>query len=306
MTICARCTVLRLGKVVASGLPICEISDKEHLASLMVGQDVNLVTDKAEATPNDVVLCVEGLTCENSRKLTAVKDVSFTVRAGEILGVCGVDGNGQSELIRAITGLLKPKGGKVLIGGEDCTKKSPREILLHGVSHIPEDRHKMGMVAKMNIRENLTLMSYDQQPFSKHGVLRWKWIDKHATALCERYNVKTPNVAEFAGNLSGGNQQKFVVGRELDREPKLLIAVHPSRGLDIGATKYIQSRIVEERDRGAAVLLVSTELDEIMEISDRILVMYEGEVMGIVEQKDATRNGLGLMMAGERRESVTA
>ena len=300
MTICDRCTVLRLGKVAASGLPISQISDKSQLAALMVGQDVNLVTDKAEATPKDVVLCVEGLTCENSRKLTAVNDVSFTLRAGEILGVCGVDGNGQSELIRAITGLIKPKSGKVLICGEDCTRKSPREILLHGVSHIPEDRHKMGMVAKMNIRENLTLMSYDQQPFSKHGVLHWKWIDKHATALCGRYNVKTPNVAEFAGNLSGGNQQKFVVGRELDREPKLLIAVHPSRGLDIGATKYIQSRIVEERDRGAAVLLVSTELDEILEISDRILVMYEGEVMGIVEQKDATRNGLGLMMAGER------
>ena len=301
MTICDRCTVLRLGKVAASGLPISQISDKSQLAALMVGQDVNLVTAKEEAKPERTVLTVEGLTCENSRKLIAVKDVSFTVRAGEIVGVCGVDGNGQSELVRAITGLLKPKSGKVMIDGEDCTNKSPRQILLHGVSHIPEDRHKMGMVAKMNIRENLTLMSYDQKPFSKNGVLRWKWIDQHSTALCERYNVKTPNVAEFAGNLSGGNQQKFVVGRELDREPKLLIAVHPSRGLDIGATKYIQSRIVEERDRGAAVLLVSTELDEIMEISDRILVMYEGEVMGIVEQKDATRNGLGLMMAGERK-----
>ena len=302
MTICDRCTVLRLGKVAASGIPISEISDKQQLAALMVGQDVNLVTAKEVAQPGRTVLTVEGLTCENSRKLTAVNNVSFTVHAGEILGVCGVDGNGQSELIRAIAGLLKAKSGKVIIDGEDCTNKSPREILMHGVSHIPEDRHKMGMVAKMNIRENLTLMSYDQKPFSKHGVLRWKWIDQHSTRLCERYNVKTPNVAEFAGNLSGGNQQKFVVGRELDREPKLLIAVHPSRGLDIGATKYIQSRIVEERDRGAAVLLVSTELDEIMEISDRILVIYEGEVIGIVDQKDATRNGLGLMMAGESCE----
>ena len=303
MAICDRCTVLRLGRVVASGLPIKEITDKEHLAALMVGQDVNLVTAKETAKPGAEVLHVENLICLNSRKLKAVKDVSFSVRAGEIVGVCGVDGNGQSELIRAITGLLKPQSGKVIIGGADCTCKSPREILKHGVSHIPEDRHKMGMIAKMNLRENLTLMSYDQKPFSTHGVLHWKWIDQHSTELCGRYNVKTPNVAEFAGNLSGGNQQKFVVGRELDRDPKLLIAVHPSRGLDIGATKYIQSRIVEERDRGAAVLLVSTELDEIMEISDRIIVLYEGEIMGIVDQKDATRNSLGLMMAGERKQA---
>ncbi len=303
MTICDRCTVLRLGKVAASGIPIADITDKQQLAALMVGQSVDLVVKKRDAEPGKVVLKVEGLSCLSARNLPAVRDVSFELRAGEILSVCGVDGNGQSELVKAICGLIRPTGGKIVIDGTDVAGKPPREVLKRGVSHIPEDRHKMGMVARMNIRENLTLMSYDQAPFSRRGVIRWRWIDKHSAELCARYNVKTPNVSEFAGNLSGGNQQKFVVGRELDRKPRLLVAVHPSRGLDIGATKYIQSRIVEERDRGAAVLLVSTELDEILEMSDRILVVYEGEVMGIVNQKDATRNGLGLMMAGERAKA---
>ncbi|MEA5014894.1 MAG: ABC transporter ATP-binding protein [Candidatus Limiplasma sp.] len=302
MTICDRCTVLRLGRVVASGIPTAQITDKEQLASLMVGKSVDLMVRKEPSAPGKTVLEVKRLCCQSVRNLPAVRDVSFTLREGEILSICGVDGNGQSELVKAICGLLKPTGGQVVIDGEDMAGKPLRDILKCGVSHIPEDRHKMGMVARMNIRENLTLMSYDQSPFSRRGVLRWRWIDKHSAELCARYNVKTPSVSEFAGNLSGGNQQKFVVGRELDRKPRLLVAVHPSRGLDIGATKYIQSRIVQERDRGAAVLLVSTELDEILEISDRILVLYEGEVMGIVDQKDATRNGLGLMMAGERAE----
>ena len=303
MTICDRCTVLRLGKVAAAGIPIADITDKQQLAALMVGQSVDLVVKKRDAEPGAVVLKVEGLSCLSARKLPAVRNLSFELRAGEILSVCGVDGNGQSELVKAICGLIKPTGGKIVIDGADVAGKPPREVLKRGVSHIPEDRHKMGMIARMNIRENLTLMSYDQSPFSLRGVIRWRWIDKHSAELCARYNVKTPSVSEFAGNLSGGNQQKFVVGRELDRKPRLLVAVHPSRGLDIGATKYIQSRIVEERDRGAAVLLVSTELDEILEMSDRILVVYEGEVMGIVNQKDATRNGLGLMMAGERAKA---
>ncbi len=302
MTICDRCTVLRLGRVAASGIPIAQITDKQQLAALMVGKSVDLMVQKRANAPGKSVLKVEHLSCLSVRNLPAVRDVSFELREGEILSVCGVDGNGQSELVKAICGLIKPTSGKILIDGEDMTGKPPRAILKRGVSHIPEDRHKMGMVARMNIRENLTLMSYDLSPFSQNGVLNWRWIDKHSAELCARYSVKTPSVSEYAGNLSGGNQQKFVVGRELDRKPRLLVAVHPSRGLDIGATKYIQSRIVEERDRGAAVLLVSTELDEILEMSDRILVLYEGEVMGIVDQKDATRSGLGLMMAGDRAQ----
>ena len=300
MTICDRCTVLRLGRVAAAGIPIAQIVDKQQLATLMVGQNVELSVQKAEPVQGKPVLQVSGLTCLSARKLPAVKNVNFEVRAGEILSVCGVDGNGQSELVRAVCGLLKPTEGSIRLDGAEVAGHPAKEVLRHGVAHIPEDRHKMGMVARMNIRENLSLMSYGQPPFSRHGVMRWRWIDDYAAALCKQFNVKTPSVSELAGNLSGGNQQKVVVGRELDRKPRLLVAVHPSRGLDIGATKYIQSRIVEARDQGAAVLLVSTELDEILEISDRIMVLYEGEVMGIVAQQDATRNGLGLMMAGER------
>ena len=301
MTICDRCTVLRLGRVVAEGMQVSEIVDAQQLAELMVGQAVNLKTDKSDATTGHTVLQVKGVSALNERKLEALRDVTFEIKAGEILGVAGVDGNGQSELVKCITGLLPVTSGSIEIEGVECANKQPKQILKQGVAHIPEDRQKMGMVSAMNLRENLCLMEYDHEPYSsKAGFLRWSWIDKHSRELCQRYQVRTPGVTELAGNLSGGNQQKLVVGRELDREPSLLIAVHPSRGLDIGATKYIQSRIVQERDRGAAVLLVSTELDEVMDLSDRILVIYEGKVMGIIAQKDADRKQLGLLMAGMR------
>ena len=297
MEICDRCTVLRLGKLAAT-LKIKEIQDKEHLAALMVGKDVELVTSKEKANAGEIVLDVKALNCINDRNVAALKDINFDVRQGEILGVCGVDGNGQSELINCITGLMKVSSGTIKINGNDVTNLPPKKILENKVAHIPEDRHKMGMIKDMTIEENLILMSYDKAPYSNHGFLDWKFIEKHSKELCETFSVKTPSINEKAGNLSGGNQQKFVVGREIERDPKLLIAVHPSRGLDIGATKYIQSRIIDERDGGAAVLMVSTELDEIMEISDRIMVMYDGKIMGIIDQSDATRNGLGLLMAG--------
>lgn len=307
MTICDRCTVLRNGRVAAEGLPVKDIKNANQLAELMVGQTVNLKTDKSVAKPGEVVLQVKNVSALNDRKLQALNDVSFEIRAGEILGVAGVDGNGQSELVKVLTGLIPASEGQVRISGVDCINKSPKQILEHGVSHIPEDRQKMGMIAAMNLRENICLMEYDRMPYSgKGGLLRWSWIDEHSRELCSKYQVRTPGVQELAGNLSGGNQQKLVVGRELDREPKLLIAVHPSRGLDIGATKYIQSRIVEERDRGAAVLLVSTELDEVMNLSDRIIVLYEGEIMGMIEQKDADRNALGLLMAGIKNNEAQA
>jgi simple sugar transport system ATP-binding protein len=227
-----------------------------------------------------------------------LKNVSFEVACGEILGICGVDGNGQSELIKCITGLLKPSEGSVSIKGEDVTSSSAKDILKKGVGHIPEDRQKMGMVGQMNVRENLSMMDYDQYPFSKNGIMRWNWVDEHSREIVNQFQVKTPDVMEISRNLSGGNQQKMVVGRELSRDPELLIAVHPARGLDIGATKYIHSQIIEARTAGAAVLMVSTELDEVMDIPDRILVIYEGRVMAIIDQKDATRNELGLLMAG--------
>ncbi|HYE80654.1 MAG TPA: ABC transporter ATP-binding protein [Clostridia bacterium] len=297
MEICDRCTILRQGRVVAT-VAVKDVKNREELASLMVGKNVELVTRKKEATVGEEILKVEKLCAINQDKHPVLTDVTFSLHAGEILGICGVDGNGQSEMVKCITGLHKIKSGKYFIKSVECTHDTPKKVLKHKVAHIPEDRHRMGMIKNMNIEENLILMCYDQLPFSRHGILNWKWIDKHSEEICKTYNIKTPSIKEMAGNLSGGNQQKFVVGRELDRDPDLLIAVHPSRGLDIGATKYIQSRIVEERDKGTAVLLVSTELDELLELSDRILVMYRGKVMGIVDQKAATREYLGKLMAG--------
>ncbi|NLC26316.1 MAG: ABC transporter ATP-binding protein [Fastidiosipila sp.] len=296
--ICDRCTVLRRGEVAAEGVIVDEIADLSDLAELMVGHQVELVSKKESCCLGDVVLKVENLSHVNEREIKTVNDVSFEVACGEILGICGVDGNGQSELIKCITGLLQPSAGKVYIKGEDVTDFNAKKILQKGVGHIPEDRQKMGMVGRMNIRENLSMMDYDHRPYSKNGIMRWKWIDKRSREIVRQFQVKTPDVMEISRNLSGGNQQKMVVGRELSRNPELLIAVHPARGLDIGATKYIHSQIIEARTAGAAVLMVSTELDEILEIPDRILVIYEGRVMAIMDQEDATRNDLGLLMAG--------
>ena len=301
MKICDRCTVLRQGKLAAT-VEISEVHNRQELANLMVGHQVELKTERKPPEYTGERLRVEHLTCLNDRGLPAVKDVSFELQGGEILGVCGVDGNGQSELIQCITGLRKPSEGKIMICDTDTTNYTPKQILNLDVAHIPEDRHKYGMVGAMSIEENLILVSYDQKLFSLHKFLNWKWIADHSKKICQLFKVKTPTIKEQAINLSGGNQQKFVVGRELDRTPKLLVAVHPSRGLDIGATKYIQSKIMEQRDRGTAVLMVSTELDELIELSDRIMVMFEGRIMGIVDQKDASRETLGPMMAGLTEE----
>ena len=304
MRICDRCTVLRLGCLEAT-VRIEEVKDRNHLAALMVGRDVELNTQKEPCQPKELVLEVKNLTAMGDLGLPAVQDMSFQLRGGEILGICGVDGNGQSELIQCLTGLRKATSGEVFIDGVESTHSSARDILNMNVSHIPEDRHKFGMVGNMNIEENLILVSYKAGDYSKKGLLNWKWIGHHSEEICGDYSVKTPNSKEKAINLSGGNQQKMVVGRELERSPKLLIAVHPSRGLDIGATKYIQKQIVRQRDNGAAVLLVSTELEELMELSDRILVMYEGMNMGIVDGSSATREKLGALMAGIREGDET-
>ena len=298
MDICDQCTVLRQGRVAAANLAISDIHSHEELAALMVGKSIDLVTHKAEAHPGKPVLEVRDLRYTDQENVSRLNGLSFQVRAGEIVGVAGVDGNGQSELVRCITGLLKPESGTVTLEGTDVTGKRPKEVLEHGVAHIPEDRYKMAMVKELSINENLILMSYDKEPYSKHGILQWKEITRLNEALCQKYEVKTPSVNELAGRLSGGNQQKFVVGRELDRAAKLIIAVYPDRGLDIGTTKYIQSRLVEERDRGAAVLLLSTELDEILELSDTVLVLYQGRIMAQLPQKDAQRETVGLLMAG--------
>lgn len=302
MKICDHCTVLRQGRAEAT-VRIDEVKDRNHLASLMVGRQVDLVTEKKPCETCGTVLSVENLSTLNDHGLPAVRDMRFDVRGGEVLGVCGVDGNGQSELVQCLTGLRKPTGGQVRIGEEDVTHQSARQILKRNVSHIPEDRHKYGMVSAMSVEENFILVSYKESLYSRRGLLNWRWIVRHSDKLVTTYGVKTPSVKEKAKNLSGGNQQKMVVGRELDRTPQLLIAVHPSRGLDIGATKYIQQQILRQRDEGTAVMLVSTELDELIELSDRILVMYEGECMDIVSGKDCTREKLGPLMAGVRNDA---
>ncbi|HHX30197.1 MAG TPA: ABC transporter ATP-binding protein [Clostridiaceae bacterium] len=298
MAICDRCTVLRQGEVAAAGLEVKSIKNLNELAHLMVGREVELVTAKTPSEPGEVILDVEDLNYINEKGIHVLKDVSFQVRAGEIVGVCGVDGNGQSELVKCLTGLLAPASGRVELLGKDVTHESAKNILDAGVGHIPEDRHKMGMVGAMNLRENIAMVDNYKEPYSTKGFMHWRWIDKHSRELVQKFSVKTPSIMEKAINLSGGNQQKMVVGRELSRETHLLIAVHPSRGLDIGATKYIQSQIVEARDRGAAVLMVSTELDEILEIPDRVLVIYGGRILACLEQAACSRNRLGLLMAG--------
>ena len=300
MDICDACSVLRQGRVVASNMPISEIESHEQLASLMVGKSIDLVTHKQKANPGREILRVEHLSYRDDEGVQRLRDVSLSVREGEIVGVAGVDGNGQSQLVRCILGLLKAQEGHVNIDGEDVTGKSVRQILDHGIAHIPEDRHKMAMVSEMTVNENLILMSYGKAPYSKGGILHWKKIGELNEALVQKYEVKTPSIQELASRLSGGNQQKFVVGRELERNAKLIIAVYPDRGLDIGTTKYIQARLVEERDRGAAVLLFSTELDEIEQLSDTILVLHSGEVMDTIPQEEAKREQIGLLMAGIR------
>ena len=297
MHICTQCTILRQGRVVKT-VQLNEIQDKFQLAALMVGQDLSRSLEKRPFTPGGTVLQVEDLCYRDVENIQVLDHISFYLRSGEILGVCGVDGNGQSELIRCITGLLRPSAGAIYLDGQNVTGKSPREMLGHGMAHIPEDRLKMAVLKELSIQENLILHDFRQARFNRGGWLRKQAIRKESQALCQRYYVKTPSVDEKLENLSGGNQQKVVVARELSRKPRLLVAMHPNRGLDVGATQYIQKQILQARDEGAAVLLVSTELDEILEMSDTIMVLYKGRNMGIVQGDQASPQELGLKMAG--------
>ena len=297
MEVCDRCTILRQGKKVIT-TDIAKVKDTKELAGLMVGHNVEFSLNKKPSEPKEQVLIVDNLNYTNERGIHVLKDVSFDVRVGEILSVCGVDGNGQSELIKCISGLLRATQGSIKICGNETKECKVRKILDMGVSHIPEDRQKYGMVADMSLCENIILMNYWHEPSTRKGFINRKWNSEYSKKLCNKFTVVASSIDERIGNLSGGNQQKVVLARELDRHPKLLLATHPDRGLDIAATKYIQNQIIAARDAGAAVLLVSTELDEIMEISDRIMVMFDGRVMDIMDQKDATVEKLGLLMAG--------
>lgn len=305
MAVADRCTVLRKGKCV--GTVEIKDTDKEQLSSMMVGRDVKFSVDKDEAKPQEVVLDVENLFVKSKlHKKDAVNNVSFNVRAGEIVCIAGIDGNGQSELIHAICGLDKIKSGKITLLGEDVTHKGIRYKNTHGISHIPEDRHKHGLILDYTLEDNLVLQRYFEREFcSKAGFLKRDAIRGYSERLIEQYDVRSGQGAvTVARSMSGGNQQKAIVAREIDREHRLLIAVQPTRGLDVGAIEYIHNQIVKTRDEGSAVLLVSFELDEVMNLADRILVMYEGEVVGDLDPKKTDVKELGLYMAGAKRNAA--
>jgi general nucleoside transport system ATP-binding protein len=291
-----RITVLRDGQVV--GTMTTKEATPQSLATMMVGHAVDFMVDRGASEPEGNVLTVSDLSVMSDRRTLAVDGVSFTVRAGEVLGVAGVEGNGQTELAEALTGLRPAHGGKVSIDGKDLTNGTPRRMVEAGVAHIPEDRHKYGLVLSYPVADNLSLCTYYRPPFAKGMILDDKAILDNARKLIEEYDIRTPSALSPASHLSGGNQQKAVVARELSRPINLLVAAQPTRGLDVGSTEFIHKKIIEQRSNGVAVLLVSAELDEIMSLSDRIAVMYKGEIIDIVSSHDATREKLGLLMAG--------
>jgi ABC-type uncharacterized transport system ATPase subunit len=291
-----RIMVIRAGKVVGEATPTK--ADPEKLAAMMVGRPVELKVVKELSKPQETVLKVENLTVVNKDKKIEVDDISFEVRANEILGIAGVQGNGQTELVRCLTGLMKSEIGKISILGQVTTNYDPRQITELGVAHIPEDRQKDGLVLPIPVEDNLVLNTYYKEPFAKGIILQPEKIDENAVALIDDFDIRTPGPTVPVGGLSGGNQQKVIVAREFSRPIKLLIAAQPTRGLDVGSIEYIHRRLIEKRDEGCAILLVSTELDEVMQLSDRIAVMYRGKILAIVDAEIATKEDLGLLMAG--------
>lgn len=304
LAIADRITVLRDGRVVATTTP-ARTSESE-LASMMVGREVILAVDKKPATPGDEVLEVENLKVLDDRWGVAVDGVSFTVRAGEILGIAGVLGNGQRELVEALTGLRPAVEGRIEILGKDTTHAPPRRIIEAGTAHIPEDRHKHGLVLGYPVDDNLVLSTYYQVPFAHSLLLEEKAIDENAEKLIREFDIRTPSIHTLVGSLSGGNQQKTIVAREFSRPIRLLIANQPTRGLDVASTEYIRQRLVKARDTSIAVLLVSAELDEIMALSDRIAVIYKGRIVALLPAEEATKERLGLLMAGVMEEAKAA
>ena len=302
MAVADRCSVLRKGKYMGT----VDIKDttKEELSRMMVGRDVQLQVEKKPAAPGKVVLDVENVTMHNAQhKKDSVKNVSFQVHAGEIVCLAGIEGNGQTEFVYGLTGLEKFNSGKVTLDGKDITNASIRERSKDGMSHIPEDRHKHGLVLDYSLENNIVLQRYWQPEFQKNGFIRSEKVREYSDRLIEQYDVRSgQGSATIVRSMSGGNQQKAIIAREIDKDPKLLVAVQPTRGLDVGAIEYIHRQIVAQRDKGKAVLLVSLELDEVMNLSDRVLVMYEGEIVGEFDPKTTTVQELGLYMAGARKQ----
>ena len=289
-------TVIRRGKVVGATTP--QEADQNQLAEMMVGRQVDLEVDKEPGRPGQRVLEVKDLMVLDDRHQLAVDSVSFEVMEGEVLGIAGVQGNGQTELVEAITGLRLSISGKIVITDEDLTNSTPRQITEQGVAHVPEDRQKDGLVLPFPVADNLILNTYYQAPFSKGVVLQADKILENANQLIKDFDIRTPGAMTKAGALSGGNQQKVIVAREFSRPIKLLVASQPTRGLDVGSIEYIHRRIIEKRDQGTAILLVSTELDEIMGLSDRIAVMYRGKIVDVMPAQAVTKEQVGLLMAG--------
>ena len=304
MEISDRITVMRLGKVTAN--LITRETTPVEIARAMVGRDVVLRVEKPFKEPGDVVLRVEDLWVKDNRGLDAVKGVSFTVRSGEIVGIAGVAGNGQTELVEAITGLRRVEKGKIVLEGVDVTGFDPRTLRDLGMSHIPEDRLKHGLIVQYPAYYNMILGQHWWKPFSENGFLNHTAIYDNAQKLFEEFDVRPRNVNMFGGNFSGGNQQKIVVAREINAKPKVMIVAQPTRGLDVGAIEFIHKTLLEMRQRGVAILMVSMELEEVFSLSDRILVMYEGQIMGEVRPEEITVEEVGLMMAGKRLEEVKA
>ena len=307
MAVADRCTVLRKGKCI--GTVDTKDTSVEQLSAMMVGRNVSFHVEKKPSQPGEVVLDVEHMTVASKvHKNNAVKDVSLKVRRGEIVCIAGIDGNGQTEFVYGLTGLEPLASGRITLCGQDITKMSIRKRNVLGMSHIPEDRHKHGLVLDYSLEDNLVLERYFEPEFTdKAGFLRRDNIRKYAEKLIDQYDVRSgQGPVTIARSMSGGNQQKAIVAREIDKDPELLVAVQPTRGLDVGAIEYIHKQLVAQRDAGKAVLLVSLELDEVMDVPDRILVMYEGEIVGELDPKTTTQEELGLYMAGAKRDEVTA
>jgi ABC-type uncharacterized transport system ATPase subunit len=301
MAVADRCTVLRKGKCI--GTVNIKDTTKEELSRMMVGREVSFEVEKKDAEPGPVILSVRNVTVPSKiHKNNAVKNVSFNVRAGEIVCLAGIDGNGQTEFVQALTGLERISSGRITLCGKDITKADIRTRSKAGMSHIPEDRHKFGLVLDYTLEENMVLQRYWQTEFQKHGFIKKHAVRSYAKKLIDQYDVRSSQgPLTTVRSMSGGNQQKAIVAREIDKEHELLVAVQPTRGLDIGAIEYIHKQLVQRRDAGKAVLLVSLELDEIMNVSDRILVMYEGEIVGELDPKTTTVQELGLYMSGAKR-----
>ena len=294
------CTIIRRGKKIDT-VKVADVTQSD-LASKMVGREVNFKVDKKEKAPGNVSLEIKDLVVEDNRGIKAVNGLSLSLRKGEILGIAGIDGNGQSELVEALTGLRSVESGKILMNNKDITGKTPLQIFEHKISSIPEDRQKHGLVLDFNVAENLVLEKHDKSPFAEKGILQHEEIINHANELIEKFDIRPVGCwHKSARSLSGGNQQKVIIAREVTNDPEVLIAVQPTRGLDVGAIEYVHKALVKQRNENKAVLLVSLELDEVMNVSDRIAVIYEGKIVDVIPAKGADMNEIGLMMAGGKK-----